>query len=149
VKPSLPVSFTLLKFCRTNSGAFSVADLESLAGFVLAQEGYKGEAALTLAFTTPARIRSLNRRFRGVDRITDVIAFCQNRRPLEGDIAINLPQAAIQAREMRHPTRHEIRLLLVHGILHLLGYTDYEEKARRRMFRRQNGLLRCWERRVK
>lgn len=67
------------------------------------------------------------------------------RRSLQGDVAINVQQAAIQAKKMGHSTRREIRLLLIHGILHLLGYTDYEPRERRRMFARQNALLRSWE----
>ena len=90
------------------------------------------------------RIQGLNRRFRGVDRNTDVIAFRYGEKYLwEGDIAINVAQARIQAKKMRHPTRREIRVLWIHGILHLLGYTDYEPRPRRRMFKRQNQLLRA------
>ena len=63
-----------------------------------------------------------------------------------GDIAINIHQAVLQAKKMRHSTRREMRLLLIHGILHLLGYTDYEVRPRRRMFKRQNALLVSWER---
>ena len=46
---------------------------------------------------------------------------------------------------MRHPLKREMRLLLIHGLLHLLGYTDYQPKPRRRMFKRQNAILRSWE----
>ena len=105
-----------------------------------------GEVTLTLEFTHHARIQRLNRQFRGVDRTTDVISF---RYPapvgFEGDIAINIPQARLQAKKMRHSVKREVRLLWIHGILHLLGYTDYEPKPRRRMFKRQNELLRGWE----
>jgi len=67
------------------------------------------------------------------------------RRTLQGDIAINVHQAALQAKKMRHPLKREMRLLLIHGILHLLGYTDYAPVPRRRMFKRQNAILRNWE----
>jgi probable rRNA maturation factor len=70
------------------------------------------------------------------------------RQNFSGDIAINVPQARLQAEKMRHPTQREIRLLWIHGILHLLGYTDYEPKPRRRMFKRQNELLRRWEKKA-
>jgi probable rRNA maturation factor len=81
-----------------------------------------------------------------VNRPTDVIAFRYIPAPaLAGDIAINVAQARRQARERGHSLAREIRILLVHGILHLLGYTDYEPQPRQRMFRRQYGLLRAWK----
>jgi len=119
-----------------------------LATFVLSREKVKAMVALTLDFTTPQRIQGLNRRFRGVDRNTDVIAFRYGDKAFwEGDIGINVEQARIQAKKMRHSTRREIRVLWIHGLLHLLGYTDYEPRPRRRMFKRQNELLRQWEKR--
>jgi probable rRNA maturation factor len=150
-----------------------------LADFVLSAEKVRGPVELALDLTGHKRIRGLNRRFRGVDRTTDVISFRNDTlshphpptpsplsrervfspspylrekvaggrvRVIQGDLAINVQQAALQAKKMRHPLKREIRLLFIHGILHLLGYTDYEPKPRRRMFKRQNALLRNWER---
>src|SRR5262249_41954955 len=78
-----------------------------------------------------ARMRSLNARFRGKDRTTDVLSFAavpeiraDGRRPL-GDIVVSVPQASRQARGAGHALAQEIRLLLLHGYLHLLGY-DHE-----------------------
>ena len=106
----------------------------------------RGSFELALDITGHKRIQELNRRFRGVDRTTDVISFRNAPPPaLEGDIAINVHQAVIQAKKMRHPLKREMRLLLIHGILHLFGYTDYEPIPRRRMFKRQNAILRNWE----
>jgi len=75
-------------------------------------------------------VRSLNRRFRGVDRTTDVLSFPAGG-PLEpgcphlGDIAISMPRAARQARQAVWPLRSEMALLITHGFLHLLDY-DHE-----------------------
>jgi rRNA maturation RNase YbeY len=141
-----PVAFTLLKSARAPSSAETRNDLHALAGFVLGAEKVRGPIELTLDLTHPRRIQSLNRHFRGVDRSTDVISFRNTPPPrLDGDIAINVRQAALQAQTFGHSLRREIRLLWIHGILHLLGYTDYEPKPRRRMFKRQNALLRAWE----
>ncbi len=181
------LNFALLDSTRIPPGTFHRPDLERLAAFVLAAEKVRGPVELTLDMTGHKRIQELNRRFRGVDRTTDVISFRLDssppggeRRPtgvwgsgegdnnmamssapphlpsghplpargrgMQGDIAINVHQAAIQAKKMRHPVRREVRLLLIHGILHLLGYTDYTPVPRRRMFKRQNVLLRKWER---
>jgi len=78
-----------------------------------------------------ARMRSLNARYRLKDRTTDVLSFgsdgaprADGRRPL-GDIVISVPQAARQARAAGHGLARELRLLLLHGYLHLLGY-DHE-----------------------
>jgi len=140
------VSVVLLKSTRVPRGAYTRIDLERLAAYTLAAQKVRGPVELSVDITGHKRIQSLNRRFRGVDRTTDVISFRNAAPPaLEGDIAINVHQAALQAKKMRHPLKREMRLLLIHGILHLLGYTDYEPLPRRRMFKRQNAILRNWE----
>jgi len=173
--PSLPaLDFSLLRSARVPARALAETDLRGLAAFVLGAERVAGPVALTLEVTGHSRIHALNRRFRGVDRTTDVISFRndspiaqapQSRRArastkkasvrpwgldagLCGDIAINVAQAGTQAQKMRHSLARELRLLWIHGILHLLGYTDYDPLPRRRMFRRQNQLLRRWEQRA-
>jgi probable rRNA maturation factor len=144
---SLSVTFQLLKSFHPKASEVSPADLAALAEFVLTNQKVRGVVELTLELTQPKRIQALNRRFRGVDRNTDVIAFrYESLVGFDGDIAINVPQARLQAQKMRHTPKREIRLLLIHGILHLLGYTDYTPGPRRRMFKRQNALLRRWER---
>jgi probable rRNA maturation factor len=170
------MEFVLLKSARVPSGAISARDLENLAGFVLKAEKVKNPESITLELTGHKRIHELNRRFRGVDRTTDVISFRQDSfdllpasgrekarmrasvpsplpspvsrraRGLVGDIAINVQQAAIQAKKMQHSLKREIRLLWIHAILHLLDYTDYDPIPRRIMFKRQNALLLRWER---
>lgn len=144
--PQGSLTFYLLKSTRLPRGAYHPRDLESLARFVLKAELVRGPVELVLSLTRSAPVQALNRHFRGVDRPTDVIAFCYAPPPeLQGDIAINVPQAEFQAHRVGHSLRRELRLLFIHGILHLLGYADYEARHRRRMFQRQNSLLRRWE----
>src|ERR1051325_7289266 len=115
---SLAVSFQLLKSFGAKNSEYSKGDLAALAEFVLASEKAKESVELPLEFTHPKRIQALNRRFRGVDRNTDVIAFRYGQKAFwEGDIAINVDQARIQAKKMGHSTRREIRVLWIHGIL--------------------------------
>ncbi len=88
----------------------------------------RGEVAVL--FTRDAEIRALNRRFRRRDRPTDVLAFPDSRGPDAeegriGDIVISIPAAGRNARAAGHPLSLELRLLLLHGFLHLLGY-DHE-----------------------
>lgn len=78
--------------------------------------------------TTSHELRSLNRRFRGKDRPTDVLSF-PPALPVEGafagDIAISADIAAQNARRLGHPVAKEIKILVLHGLLHLAGY-DHE-----------------------
>ncbi len=90
--------------------------------------------------TTDAELRRLNRQFRGKDAPTDVLSFPSERPPgravrtaFLGDLAISLPRARAQAREFGHDTGQEIRILMLHGVLHLLGMdheTDQGDMAR-------------------
>jgi probable rRNA maturation factor len=94
--------------------------------------------AVDIALVSDATMRRLNRRYRGIDRTTDVLSFPADDggeshphaagagpRPL-GDIAIAVGVAARQAREQEHSLRTELRVLALHGLLHLLGY-DHED----------------------
>jgi probable rRNA maturation factor len=83
-----------------------------------------------VAIVSDARIRALNRRFRQVDRVTDVLSFAETagkrqKGSLLGEIAIARGVAARQARTAGHPMGTELRILALHGVLHLLGY-DHE-----------------------
>jgi len=93
-------------------------------------------------------MRGLNAAYRGKDKPTDVLSFELDERPdpsgppLLGDVVISVDTAARQAAARGVPLDAEVRLLLVHGILHLLGY-DHERSASeaRRMFALQRALL--------
>jgi probable rRNA maturation factor len=88
--------------------------------------------AATCLITTDRELRSLNRRFRGKDYATDVLSFpSANGGP--GEIAISFDRAASQAAEYGHPVEDEVRILMLHGVLHLTGMdheTDSGEMAR-------------------
>lgn len=93
-----------------------------------------------------AAIRALNRDYRGVDAPTDVLAFPMREGrfgrlspELLGDVVISAETAARQAGAGE--LRAELALLLVHGILHLVGYDHPTATARRRMWRKQRALL--------
>jgi rRNA maturation RNase YbeY len=97
-------------------------------------------AELSILLAGPRRTRSLNRRWRGVDRTTDVLSFPLYRSPAEfpeendfaiGDVVINPSMAAEQARLSGVSLKEEMRRLLVHGVLHLLGH-DHEGSAYKR-----------------
>ena len=88
----------------------------------------------TIAFVSDRQIRELNRRFRGVDKPTDVLSFPAEEpaRPSSnnlGDIAISLERAVIQAEENRLALDDEISQLILHGLLHLSGYDHETDKG--------------------
>jgi probable rRNA maturation factor len=95
------------------------------------------EIDVTLVITDDAQIRDLNRQFREIDSVTDVLSFPSDEidldtgKPYLGDILISYPQAFLQAKQVGHPVETELQLLTVHGMLHLLGYdhANEEEKA--------------------
>lgn len=105
------------------------------------------ETVTVVTLTGDEHLREYNRRFRGLDEPTDVLAFAAQEQPTDqrfqappgtehwlGDIVISLPRARVQARAARHAMDDEVRLLAVHGFLHLLGYdhAEIEEEARMR-----------------
>jgi probable rRNA maturation factor len=72
-----------------------------------------------------AELRRLNREFRKKDYATDVLSFPADAGNYIGDIAISVDRARAQAREFGHAIHIELRILMLHGVLHLLGY-DHE-----------------------
>jgi probable rRNA maturation factor len=91
----------------------------------------RARGAVGVALVSDRTMRRLNRRYRGVDRTTDVLSFpaSGSGRPqtgqVLGDLAIATGLAARQARRAGHATATELRILALHGLLHLLGY-DHE-----------------------
>lgn len=97
------------------------------------------------------RMKSLNQQYRGADRTTDVLSFPMwdktlpaEGRVLLGDIVISAPKAALQARESGHPLTRELERLMVHGMLHLIGY-DHERGPyhARKMQAKERGILKA------
>ncbi len=110
------------------------------------------DAELSVVLTNDETIRRLNREYRHRDRSTDVLSFCfdANVSPtspgaprLLGDIVISLDTAARQANTRRRPLMAELRWLLAHGILHLLGFDHAQAKQKRKMDAWTRRLVRC------
>ena len=90
----------------------------------------RARGALTVAIVSDGRIRALNKRFRRIDKVTDVLSFPSDLPAHLGDIAIARGMARRQARRLGHSVKAELRVLALHGLLHLLGY-DHERDAGR------------------
>ena len=102
----------------------------------------KSGASVNVLFSGDERIRKLNSEFRDVDASTDVMAFPSgDDGEFLGDVIISIETAKIHAKELGHGLDHEIGVLLVHGILHLVGYTDYADQNKREMFQKTDDIL--------
>jgi probable rRNA maturation factor len=100
------------------------------------------EAELSVALTGDREIHALNRLFRNIDKPTDVLAFAMREGPgppgraraeLLGDIVISIETARRQAARRGRTLESEVRMLLAHGLLHLLGYDHRTVAQARRM----------------
>jgi probable rRNA maturation factor len=106
--------------------------LKFIAQAILDQEKIS-EAELSMLLTNDARITELNRQYFQRNRATDVIAFPQDDKKILGDIVISVDSAERQAIERNHHLEDELVYLLIHGILHLLGFDDIKSESRRKM----------------
>jgi rRNA maturation RNase YbeY len=101
---------------------------------------------VSAVFTDDRHMRHINRTFLGHNRVTDVIAFpLQDTMEVDAEVYVNLDQAARQAVQERVSFAEEVRRLLIHGTLHILGYRDTKESDRQGMRKREDhylGLLR-------
>jgi probable rRNA maturation factor len=142
--------------CETVRGRSYARGLRADARRVLSAAGL-ARAELSIVLADDRAIRALNRDFRGKDRATDVLSFSQLEQAgapapaplapdgcaeqLLGDVVISIDTALAQARRMRIVPAARLRTLLIHGLLHLLGY-DHERSPAdaRRMFAREREL---------
>lgn len=98
-------------------------------------------AELSVLLTDDTGIRGLNRQYRGIDRVTDVLSFPQNDAVVLGDVVISIETAARQAEENGVGLDEEIARLLMHGILHLKGYEHEKGGLRARRMREKEERL--------
>jgi probable rRNA maturation factor len=100
---------------------------------------------VTVAVVSDARVRALNHRYRGKDRPTDVLSFPAGEPGELGDVVIAAGVAGRQARQAGHPIAVELRVLALHGLLHLLGYDHERDDGRmarlERRLRHKGGLV--------
>ncbi len=130
----------------------SIEWVEQTVHAVLAAEHVSIEADLSVVITGDDEIQALNAQFRGVDAPTDVLAFAEEETevpfvnapdelPYLGDVIVSYPRAQAQAVEQGHGVDDELRLLIVHGVLHLLGYDHAQPDDEALMWARQNEIL--------
>jgi len=135
-------------------GCLEVGWLQGVAEQVLVAQETGSAVELSLVITSQEKVQELNRSYRGKDEPTDVLAFSMlptEKKPEAdvppfvtppdgvlhlGEVIISYPQAVIQAEEHQHSVEKEITILIIHGVLHLLGFEhekpelEYEMRAR-------------------
>lgn len=126
---------------ETSKFAVDRLRLERIARAALEAEGASADAELSVAIGDDAWIRKLNQKYKQKDEPTDVLAFPQGEPALLGDVAISAETAQRQARELGHSVSQELEILLIHGILHLMGWTDDTPTRRKRMMARTEQIL--------
>ena len=132
----------------TPNRKLSLLSARTLARFLTdAQSAVRLKGEVTVLLTTDAAIRKLNRQFRHKDKATDVLSFPADgigAEEIAGDLAISVPTALRQAIEQNHSLSIEIKVLILHGLLHLAGHdheADTGQMARReRLLRARLGL---------
>lgn len=120
--------------------------LQAAAAAALTVADVTVQAVATLLLSDDAQLQALNHAFLGYDQPTDVLSFPSGEAltpPVVnlGDIAISVPQARRQAALAGHSIAAELQLLLVHGMLHLLGYDHAEVAEKAVMWRLQAAAL--------
>ena len=132
---------------------FTYSDIiEKVVNKAFEVEGVK-KASCSIIIVDNTFIHKLNKEYRGIDRVTDVISFAleddksmvipDNIRLL-GDIYISLDKAKEQAREYGHSLERELCFLSIHGLYHLLGYDHESKEEEKIMFKKQEEVLEAY-----
>lgn len=102
----------------------------------------------SIIFVDNEEIHKINKTYRNVDKITDVISFAlednetvKDEQRFLGDIYISIPKMKEQAQDYGHSEKRELSFLIVHGLLHLLGYDHMTSQEEKEMFRIQEEIL--------
>ena len=141
------------------TGCPDIEWFQHIAAQVLDAQGAGGNAEIGLVITGQEKVQELNRDYRGEDRPTDVLAFymtaaggqpesesTQFVSPPDGmrhlgEVVISYPQAVTQAQEHRHSINKELTILIIHGVLHLLGYDHENTQQKQEMAAREQIIL--------
>lgn len=121
--------------------------LENAARATLQYAGTSLDVDLSIVLTDDVQLHEFNLQFLGVDAPTDVLAFPSGETDPDsgtqylGDVIVSFPRAEAQAENAGHALERELRLLVTHGVLHLLGYDHGEEQQKAVMWSAQEDIL--------
>jgi probable rRNA maturation factor len=137
-----------IQFEEDFTGLVAEALLNRAVKQTLAACGVESPVELGLVIAGDDMVHALNKKYRGIDDTTDVLAFALEEAPDDnndsfilppddtshlGEVIISYPKSVRQAGEQGHPVEREMALLVVHGVLHLLGYDHDHPEAEQRM----------------
>ena len=144
---------SLNKFKIYNQTDYNIKDeLNAMKKYLkkcLKMENIKN-AEFNIILTDNKNIHDINKKYRNIDKETDVISFAledekdeqfSSKKRVLGDIYISIDKAKSQAKEYGHSLKREISFLAVHGLLHLLGYDHMNKKDEKVMFSKQELVL--------
>lgn len=140
------INHILVKIDHQFKELLNHSEVKSFATKIL-DELDKTGCEISFNFVGDSAMRETNFRYRGFDKVTDVLSFSsdevnpENGFLILGDIIISVPVAFSQAEERQKPLNCEIHLLMIHGILHLIGYDHEDKDEKKKMFALQEHLL--------
>lgn len=106
---------------------------------ILKSLGFSDKTEICISFVDDEAMRVLNKEYRGIDRTTDVLSFCQAD-DLLGDVVISFETAKKHTEMYKTTLEEEIERLLIHGVLHLCGYDHKKENERNLMRQKEQEL---------
>lgn len=138
-------------------GCLDAGWLKHIAQKILATQSIGNDVEMGLVIASQQRVQQLNKAYRAKDMPTDVLSFTMLTESGDvteagftpppdgmkhlGEVIISYPQAIIQAEEHRHSTKREVTILVIHGVLHLLGYDHIEDEPAQQMAARELSVL--------
>ena len=139
-------------FNNTDKEIKEIDKLEEYMKFIIKKLDIEN-AIFNIIFVSNEEIHNINKEYRNIDRVTDVISFALEDNKdivyddfrLLGDIYIAIDVAYNQAVEYNHSSEREVCFLATHGLLHLLGYDHMKEEDEKEMFGLQEELLNAYE----
>ena len=142
-------------------GCLDAGWLKDIAEKILTTRGIGNDIEMGLVIASQQRVQQLNKAYRGKDMPTDVLSFTMLAESGDaaeaafihppdgmkhlGEVIISYPQAIIQAEEHHHSIKREVAILVIHGILHLLGYDHMEDESAQEMAARESAVLKTIE----
>jgi len=99
------------------------------------------EANISIAIIGANEIKEANKSYRGKNKVTDVLSFIYEKNPLEGEILICYDKIKEQAEKMGHSLEEELKILLVHSLVHLAGYDHEKDGEAREMKKKEDEIL--------
>ncbi len=139
-----------------NESGREIPEIQELNKYIqfIVEEEHLDQAQFNFIFVTNEKIHEINKEYRQVDRVTDVISFAledndskEDKLPIRvlGDVYIAIDVAYQQASEYNHSRLREVCFLATHGLLHLLGYDHMKKDDEIKMFAKQEALLNAYQ----